>query len=165
MKAPVKTARVVKAVAATSKLVAKARSAFVALVARTAINVTINVPPVPASRPRVGRFGVYYAPTYAKWMKAAADDLHKATPSPVTGSCLVFVEQIAACPKKTILQHPRGDVDNFVKGPLDAITKCGKFWGDDKQIVGVSAFKRFAEPGETPRTEVHIIPVTEERNT
>ncbi len=43
---------------------------------------------------------------------------------------------------------PRGDVDNFIKGPLDSMTSHGGFWNDDDQIVFIKATKVFTREGQ-----------------
>lgn len=91
------------------------------------ITIVFDLAPVPASRPRVGKFGTYYAKSYADWMKEAAG----------------FVKAAL-------------DVDNYAKGPLDVITKSGKVWGDDKQVVSLRVSKRYTEPGEAPHTKTTI---------
>lgn len=116
--------------------------------------VTIDVPPVVASRPRVTRWGVYYGKKYTQWMKEADETLADALMT-VSSPCSVVVDQIVQKPKTSKLTFPRGDVDNYAKAPLDAITKKG-YWTDDDIITGLWTSKRFAEPDETPRTEVSI---------
>lgn len=142
---------------ATTDLFDKVRKAILRTVTGAYMTAQIAVAPVVASRPRVGRWGVYYNKTYANWMKAAevtGDDLRR-----FDGPCAVIIEQIVEKPKTSKLDYPRGDIDNFAKGPLDVITKSEKLWADDVQIVSLTAFKRFANPGETPRSLIHIIPL------
>jgi Holliday junction resolvase RusA-like endonuclease len=143
--------------AAISKVVSKVRK----LLTAAALTFNLSVTPVPASRPRVGRFGVYYTATYARWMKAAKPLAEKHQGEPLTGPLMVMVEQICEKPKTSKREYPRGDVDNHAKGPLDILTKAAKFWQDDDQIVGLCVFKRFAEEGETPRSEVTYVPLSE----
>jgi Holliday junction resolvase RusA-like endonuclease len=117
----------------------------------------LGLAPVPASRPRVSKWGTYYAKNYAGWLKAAAKALEGEPSCPTDAPLVVFVEQIVEKARTSSLTYPRGDIDNFVKGPLDAITKSEKLWVDDNQVVGLIAFKRFAENGEAPGTSVEFV--------
>lgn len=47
---------------------------------------------------------------------------------------------------------PRCDVDNLVKGVLDALNDC--LYNDDSQVVRVDATKRYVSDGEGPSTEL-----------
>lgn len=114
----------------------------------------LPVPPVPAARPRVGRWGTYYPKTYQRWM-AEADQLLRplaegAAPSPE--DIHVAVHTVALKPKTGKLPAPRGDVDNYAKAALDAITKAQLVWCDDKQLITMQATKRYAVGAETPHT-------------
>lgn len=97
------------------------------------LTVTFNIDPVPASRPRVTRFGTYYGKRYKAWIAAAPAQLPKHLQH-FTGPVVVEVYVACTRPKKTKLTHPRGDCDNYAKGPLDALTKAG-VWKDDTQVV------------------------------
>jgi Holliday junction resolvase RusA-like endonuclease len=121
----------------------------------------INTNPVVASRPRVGRWGTYYNKTYANWMKDAKVEVvqQEGSKVPFDGPCFVHVEQIVEKPRTSKLAYPRGDVDNYAKGPLDLVTKSQKLWKDDNQIVAMSCIKRFAEPGEQPRSNIYVHPL------
>lgn len=116
--------------------------------------ITIDIPPVVASRPRVTRWGVYYGKKYTQWMKDV-ENLLQASMSAISSPCTVIVNQICHKPKTTKLNYPNGDTDNYVKAPLDALTKK-EYWTDDNIITGHWCSKRFVEPGEKPRTEVSI---------
>lgn len=118
----------------------------------------IGVDPVPASRPRVTRWGTYYGKTYKAWMKAAADILGMFTPVSELMSCplVVRLTHIVQKARTSKLEWPRGDVDNYAKATLDAITKAQIIWHDDDQIVGLISSKRFADPGEQPGTLVEV---------
>lgn len=111
--------------------------------------------PVPASRPRVTRWGVYYGKIYKAYRAALAEHVAKAkrsfNGSPVAG-CLEFVVQR---PKTTERQWPRGDGDNFEKAILDGITAHADLWKDDDQLVMLFWAKRYVEEDEEPHT--HII--------
>lgn len=52
--------------------------------------------------------------------------------------------------------HRNGDWDNLAKGVADAITSSGAVWRDDSQVVDGRGRKRYAGPGENPRTIVTI---------
>lgn len=116
--------------------------------------IIIDIPPVVASRPRVTRWGTYYGKKYTQWRKDAEQVIETSLDT-ITNPCVVVVDQIVEKPKTSKLSFPRGDVDNYAKAPLDALTKKD-YWTDDNIILGLYTSKRFAEPGETPRTEVSI---------
>lgn len=113
-------------------------------------------PPVPASRPRVTRWGVYYGKNYKTWMETA-DQLLPDSKLQHEGPLKVNVKFVCTKPKMTKRLWPRGDGDNFEKAIYDAMTKKG-YWKDDDQIVSGSWIKRFAKETETPHIEVTIIP-------
>lgn len=113
--------------------------------------------PVPASRPKVSRWGVYYGKTYKTWKEAAekhlpAGELDLAPTDPV----LVVTIAVTKRAKASKAAFPNGDVDNYAKGPMDVVTKATGYWHDDKQVMWLLSGKRFAQPGEEPRTEVHL---------
>jgi Holliday junction resolvase RusA-like endonuclease len=137
--------------------VASAREALGKLGRVATLSALVGLAPVPASRPRVSRWGTYYAKNYAGWMKSAAKLLGGEGDGATDAPLMVLVEQVVEKPRTSKLAFPRGDVDNFAKGPLDAITKAGRVWKDDNQIVGLVVFKRFAEKGEEPGTRVDYV--------
>lgn len=118
------------------------------------MQVVIEVPPVPAARPRVSKWGTYYPATYKDWKKAAAAFFHPASPC---WSDPVFVELEIICkrPQRITNPIPPGDVDNYAKAALDAVNDA-HLWLDDKQVVSLNVSKRYAEKDETPRTIIHI---------
>lgn len=121
---------------------------------KDALQVTIGLDPVPASRPRVTKWGTYYTATYKKWKEAAAKFFEK--PEQVlTGPLAVELEVICKRPKKPTSEIPVGDVDNYAKAALDAVNDA-QLWEDDKQVTQLLVTKRYAEPGEAPRTIIQI---------
>lgn len=141
---------------------AKAFREWMGRTARAALlSLAIEVAPVPASRPRVSRWGVYYGKTYARWRKLAAPEAAKYAGPKVEGPVYVMIESVSERAKTSKREFPQGDVDNLAKGPLDIMTSSEKVWRDDDQIVGLAVFKRYALPGETPGTYVWWTPVKE----
>lgn len=109
----------------------------------------LSVNPVPASRPRVSKWGVYYGKHYTAWRKEAAQALalhesehHFTEPLKVT---LVHSVRKARTSKRL---YPRGDVDNYDKATLDAITSHTDLWDDDDQVVELHSSKTFAKHEE-----------------
>jgi len=106
----------------------------------------LPVEPKPASRPRVSKYGTFFGKPYTKFRQqsqpyADAYNLHP----PILGAVHVLVECVCTKPKTGRLQFPRGDVDNYVKGVLDVMTKSGNFWNDDAQVVSLQVVKRYTE--------------------
>ena len=107
-----------------------------------------EVEPVPASRPRVSKWGTYYGKRYEKFRREMREVLRQYPEAPLVGPLAVWLEFHISPPKTTKREWPRGDVDNYIKGPLDSMTTHGGFWEDDDQIVFVRATKIFTEVGQ-----------------
>lgn len=110
--------------------------------------------PCVASRPRVTRWGTYYTKTYKDWMALA----HKTIPLAehmFVDPCDVTITLRCKRPQKVTLTTPRGDIDNYAKAVLDALTKL-KYWTDDQLIKSLAVTKAYAEVGEEPTIEVVI---------
>ena len=117
--------------------------------------------PVPASRPRVARNGrVFYAKTYRDFKRQAEHVVPTAMMEqglegcPLTGPLSVDLKFFAKRPKKTILQYPKPDTDNFCKAALDALN--GKLFVDDQQVVQLTATKAWAEQDQEGWIEVRV---------
>lgn len=115
---------------------------------------SVELAPVPASRPRVSKWGTYYTGTYKKWLKDAAETIPEAE---VThqGNLNVTIDLVCHRPPTTKRECPRGDIDNYTKAVLDALTKKG-YWNDDDQITELYALKRWPNPQEAPHFTVRI---------
>lgn len=112
--------------------------------------------PLPASRPRVTRWGTYIAKPYKDWLADAAKYLKTAnTCIPAGRHLAVVVEVVCTRARTSKLSTPKGDIDNYVKAPLDAITHAG-LWQDDKWVTSLVASKRFAAEGELAHTSVTV---------
>lgn len=107
-----------------------------------------EVTPVPASRPRVTRWGTYYGKRYQQFRVDMENALKFTQLEPLAGDLWIELEFIIPRPKSTKRKIPVGDIDNYVKGPLDSMTKHGGFWKDDDQIVHLEASKRFRKENE-----------------
>lgn len=116
--------------------------------------------PHPASRPRVTRWGgVYYGKNYTAFLAAAKAEAARHKGTPTDQPLAMMVEVVCSKPKTGKLKHPRGDTDNYVKGPLDALVQSEKFMKDDDQVVLLIAAKRYATPGEEPGVNVDWFPL------
>ena len=126
----------------------------------------LNIQPVPASRPRVTRYGTYYLKTYKAYKDAAHEAIPVCTEQTLTCELGATVEFICHRPKKITLVSPRGDIDNHLKAIFDAIVgmaatskvkcKLKKYIGDDELISAVDARMRYAEPDEEPCTIITV---------
>jgi Holliday junction resolvase RusA-like endonuclease len=119
----------------------------------------IPVSPVPASRPRVPRFGKpYYEGRYktfrenfGKWLEKV--DLPAPLPKPATFALTIRVA--VDRPKKPTNTYPRGDVDNYAKSVMDQLQ--GKGWfADDVQVTSLFVTKGYAEPGAPGHIHIYI---------
>lgn len=119
-----------------------------------AASLVIPINPIPASRPKVGRWGAYYPKPYTDWMYAAKQHVRRGTLFPEENDAfLVQISSFRAKPRTSKLTLPIGDVDNYAKGPMDLLTVIGGYWLDDKQVRCLISSKDFAPEG---RTEINI---------
>lgn len=128
------------------------------------ISFHIPLKPVAQGRPRVdgrGRFPrLYYAGHVAKAKKRYKEEAEKFAPPPeerFTGPVVVKIFFISAPPTKINGQvkewvkagryvcddTDRGDLDNFVKLLMDAITDAGFFAKDDCQVARIECGKYY----------------------
>ena len=128
---------------------------------------TFNISPIPASRPRVTRWGTYYSKTYTNYKTEMAYLLRDMDVSPFKGLLEVEVLFFVAMPKswskkKKVTKHEaycdnNADIDNYIKATFDALN--GVLYEDDKQIVRIkNSEKRYSS---TPRTEFSINIITD----
>lgn len=109
-----------------------------------------------------GRFpSVYTDPGYRVWSAAAEAALAAVYQPPLfvplgEGPMRVHLSVVITKPRTSKLQFPGGDNDNYEKGVWDAMTKVGRWWKDDKQIVDNRTTKRWAAPGEEPGYRVTV---------
>ena len=105
---------------------------------------------MPASRPRISRYGNYYPKGYTDFRKEIYRFFKTLGSHEVIDkvSFKVTLEIICYKPKKPANEYPRGDVDNYVKAYLDSITYAQLYWADDIQVVEINATKRYQNDGE-----------------
>lgn len=142
-------------------LAAKARSDLKGLARAGPLALILNLTPVPASRPRVTKWGSYYGKNYERFRKAAQEAFEQALqsvptfePIPRHVPVAVTLEFVCERPKAGKLLVPVGDADNYAKGPLDSMTSLGRFWADDVQVAALTVLKRYAAAGEDPHINV-----------
>lgn len=122
--------------------------------------------PMPTPRPRAttrgGKFASVYQPReYMDWKAELAESVRGVNDFPgslLTQPLTVTVVARVEKPRTSKLPHPSPDVDNYVKGVLDAITQSERFWADDKQVSDLRVIKRWADPDTAPGFEVTIHP-------
>jgi Holliday junction resolvase RusA-like endonuclease len=116
-------------------------------------NFLFEIEPVPASRPRVARFGTYYLPRYAQFKKDMAKLLTVMnvkrfyTEDPLIMDVTFFIPIPKSYSKKKT-EEIRGeystariDLDNLEKSVYDALN--GVLYKDDSQIVMHTVCKRW----------------------
>lgn len=108
-----------------------------------------------------GRFPtVYNEPRYKEWLAEAIRQIRALDApfpnAPFEGDVLLSIEVIVRKPKSTKKVRPSGDVDNHLKGPLDAITQAGGWWKDDNQVTQGTFLKRWARDDEEEGVRLRI---------
>lgn len=104
---------------------------------------------MPASRPRVSRWGTYYGKKHQAFRSAASACLEQLREqghlpeAPLSGRLSVVLVFEIPRPKTTKRELPNGDVDNYAKLVLDCCT--GFLWDDDTQIELLSCRKAWAK--------------------
>jgi|TARA_Y100001963_G_C6734428_1_gene425612 Holliday junction resolvase RusA-like endonuclease len=108
---------------------------------------TFPISPVAASRPRVSRRGAYFVGPYKIFRKEMIElvplvlgNRFKVLEGPLKVDIEIYVKR----PKKTKLDAPKADIDNYIKAILDSLNK--KLWVDDTQIREIYACKQWARP-------------------
>lgn len=151
---------------AISKIADAARSVFERYSTQRKVQDQVwEVSPAPASRPIFNRWGgIGYGKGYTRFLKDAREAVELLAdrskwPRFTDGPILVVAEFVVEPPKTGGLDFPVGDTDNFAKGPLDVMTKSERYWTDDKQIVGISAFKRYLLGKELPHVRLTWMPM------
>jgi len=126
----------------------------------TGFTLVVGVPPVPASRPRITRWGAYYGKTYTAYRKAMEEAIPNSERPQLTGDLGATIEFVCHRPKSTKRHCPNGDIDNHMKSILDSVVgkkdKPKLYIEDDMQITHVDALKRWTEDGEKPHTVISI---------
>ena len=130
---------------------------------RRSPDLSLRIPssPLPAPRPRIaqrkGFAQAYYPTSYLEWRDAVAEYLEDIElPGVFTGPLAVYVTFVAPAPRASKLTHPKPDIDNYLKSIFDSLTKCGRVWEDDHQVVAVGSYKRWTKDGEEPHIQVDI---------
>ena len=126
---------------------------------------TFHIQPVPASRPRVTKWGTYFPKKYRGFRDEleALLDSYSLTPN----SELLYVKvdfhvQMAKSWSKKKKAEKDGkycdnnaDIDNYIKAVLDAAE--GRYYNNDKQIVMIRARKFWALEGSIVYEQLPII--------
>lgn len=117
------------------------------------MQISLDLAPIPCPRPRIrliksksGRSfaSAYYPRPYTIWQVEAAELLAPHAPEvPLEGPLMLEVTFYVERPRTSKLLVPKGDVDNYVKSLMDALTKA-EFWNDDSQVAYLVAKKQWA---------------------
>ncbi len=125
------------------------------------VDLHLSLTPVPASRPRVTRWGVHYGKRYKEW-RAAAEKLLEHLEEPlVVSSCRA--QCLFAIPRSRTgkLLTPIGDGDNYEKAIFDLLQR--RNWlADDLLIVSAAWDKRFLGAGSQGYTLIQLYEFTKE---
>jgi Holliday junction resolvase RusA-like endonuclease len=129
---------------------------------KNTINLTFNISPVPASRPRVTRWGTFYGKKYKQFKLEMGllliDSDKNNSINPVTwleglisADMTFFVPMAKSWSKKKKASKNgqfcdnNADLDNYEKSILDSLS--GIYFHDDRQIVKQKSKKIWADQG------------------
>ena len=129
---------------------------------KTTISLTFNINPVPASRPRVTRWGTFYGKKYKEFKREMGVMLIESDRPSLVNPVLWIEDLISAdmtffvpmarswSKKKKSLKNGQfcdnnADLDNYEKAILDSLN--GIYFNDDRQIVQQKSQKIWAETG------------------
>ena len=116
--------------------------------------IKLHLQPVPASRPRVTRWGTYYLKTYQEWMDVAMASVPEAQ-FKFPGQVKVHMTFGIQKARTSKLARPHGDIDNYEKGIYDILTKKG-YWLDDVEITKHTVQKIFVQKGGYVSLEIEV---------
>lgn len=103
------------------------------------------VEPVPASRPRVSKWGSYYVGKYKDFRSTAKPIMKDVVGDwePTNKPLCVWLSVFPQKPKTSKLAYPRPDIDNYVKAIFDMCN--GLVWKDDNQIIFLETKKAWSK--------------------
>lgn len=110
----------------------------------------VDIEAVPASRPRVTRWGTYYTARYKEFLETLRKRIEDVDAPPQSNSVTIFLTFVIRRPKNPAHSYPRGDLDNYAKGVLDCLVKGCKIIHDDSQIIALHLRKAYALPTIDP---------------
>jgi len=130
---------------------------------KNTIYLTYNINPIPASRPRVTRWGTYYGKRYSNFKKemkerTSHEDKENLKNTVIWIEGLIFADMTFFIPmarswskKKKSLKNEQycdnnADLDNYEKAILDSLN--GIYFKDDRQIVSQKSQKIWADKGK-----------------
>ena len=130
---------------------------------KNTINLTFNISPVPASRPRVTRWGTFYGKKYKEFKREMgmllieSDKTSEVNPvlwieGLISADMTFFVPMAKSWSnKKKSLNNGQfcdnnADLDNYEKAILDSLN--GIYFKDDRQIVSQKSQKIWADKGK-----------------
>jgi len=130
---------------------------------KNTIYLTYNINPIPASRPRVTRWGTYYGKRYSNFKKemkerTSHEDKENLKNTVIWLEDLIFADMTFFIPmarswskKKKSLKNEQycdnnADLDNYEKAILDSLN--GIYFKDDRQIVSQKSQKIWADKGK-----------------
>ena len=128
------------------------------------IKETFNITPVPASRPRVTRYGTYFPKKYTLFRKQFSELLDGITTPTNDGLLSVRLDFYVQIPKSWSKKKTKemegkycsnnADLDNYCKAALDGLE--GRYYENDKQVAMIRARKFYSTNARIEFSITHI---------